>query len=227
MDQVILDFLKNNYFVIVYGITWLISVITYKMYFDSLLKYFPIIISYTFFSELLGSFVVNNKNIQLVFGLENTHYSNIIYNIYHFIFFLYFFYVFWNVISIKKQKEIIKYGSFIFFIINVINFFIQNVFTENFTYAYLFGISLLIYCTIVYFKQVFKSYTLGLLKYSLLFWVSLGLLIFHTTYLPLKILREFNYEYYAPFRQLHLLMIVLMYILFSIGFLTCKRRAFR
>ncbi len=227
MDQVILNFLKNNYFVIVYGVTWFISVFTYKKYFDSVLRYFPIIISYTFFSELLGSFVVYNKDIQLVFGYEYTHYSNIIYNIYHFIFFSYFFYVFWNTSSNRKHKKIIKLGGVIFILINIINCFIENPLVGNLVYAYLFGVLLLVYCTIIYFRKVLTEHNFGILKYSLLFWVSMGLLVFHATYLPLKICKEFFLELYIPFRQFHFLMIVIMYILFSIGFILSKRKAFR
>lgn len=227
MGQAILDFIKINYFVIVYGITWLISVFTYKKYFDTLLKYFPIIIAYTFFTELLGSIIAHNNNFQLVFGYDQTNHRNVIYNIYHLCFFLFFFYVYWKSITNENHKKIIKYGSFTFILIYVLNSFIQNPILDSLVYVYIFGLVLLIFCTIVYFKKVFKEYNIDLLKYSLLFWVSSGLLLFHITYLPLKILKEFSYDLYAPFKQFHLIMIVVMYLLFSIGFIMSKRKAFR
>jgi hypothetical protein len=229
MSQVIIDFISTNYFVVVYGITWLISVFMYRKYFDTVLKYFPIIISYTFFSELLGSLVINYEDIQLIFGYDNhTFYNNLIYNIYHLSFFLFFFYVYRKSLLNASKKRIIKYGTYLFIIINLINLIIQNVLIESLVYAYLFGTILLIYCTLNYFKDVFKDNNLHILKYSLLFWVSLGLFVFHITYLPLKIFKEFYlYELYVPLRQFHLSVIVLMYVLFSIGFVISKRRAFR
>ena len=227
MGQVILDFIKENYFVIVYGITWFISAFTYRKFYDTVLKYFPIIIAYTFFSELLGWLIANNENFQLVFGYKQANNRNIIYNIYHFCFFLFFFYVYWKSISNKNHKKIIKYAALLFIVINVLTSFIQNPLVQTLVYAYIYGVILLIYCTIVYFRKVLAEYDIDLLKYSLLFWVSMGLLIFYTTYLPLKIMKEFYVGLYLPFRQFHYIMIVLMYIIFSIGFIISKRRAFR
>lgn len=227
MGQVILDFIKESYFVLVYGITWIISVFNYKKYFDTLLKYFPIIIAYTFFSELLGGLVANNENFQLVFGYDQTNHRHIIYNIYHLCFFLFFFYVFWKSISNINHKKIIKYGSFIFILLYVLNSFIQNPIINSLVYAYLFGVILLIYCTLIYFWKTLRENSFELLKYSLLFWVSLGLFIFHITYFPLKIIKEFYSSLYTTFRQFHLMMIVVMYVIFSIGFIVSKRKAFR
>ncbi|WP_350294057.1 hypothetical protein [uncultured Croceitalea sp.] len=228
MGEDIIDFVKVNYFVIVYGITWLISVFTYKKYFDTLLKYFPIIIAYTFFTELLGGLVANYDDFQLIFGYNQTNYRSVIYNIYHLCFFLFFFFVYWKLISNKTHKIAIKYGSYAFVFINIINCFIKDPIIFSLVYAYIFGILLLIYCILVYLKKILKEYNINLLKYNLMFWVSIGLLLFHATYLPLKIVKEFYPEsYYIAFRHLHLGMIVLMYVIFSIGFIMSKRKAFR
>lgn len=227
MNQVVLDFLSRYYFVFIYGITWFISVYGFKKYFDTTLKYFPIIIAYTFFTELLGSLIAYNEDFQLVFGYDKANHRYIIYNIYHLLFFVFFFYVYWKAITEKNQKIIIKYGAFFFILLNLINLVFQNPLIEALVYAYLFGVVLLIFCTIVYFKKSFSENSIGILKYSLLFWISLGLLVFHIVYLPIKIIREFYSYLYINFRQLHLVMIIVMYVLFSIGFVVSKRRAFR
>jgi len=227
MSQVILDFLSRYYFVIIYGITWFISVYGFKKYFDTSLKYFPIIIAYTFFTELLGSLIAYNENFQLVFGYEETNHRHIIYYIYHLLFFIFFFHVYWKALTEKKQKKVIKYGAYLFVFINLTNLLFQNPLTDSLVYPYLFGVIFLIYCTVVYFIKSFKENSIGILRYSLLFWISLGLFVFHTIYLPIKIIREFYSHLYLNFRQLHLIMIVVMYIIFSIGFIVSKRRAFR
>ncbi len=227
MGQVILDFLKTNYFVVVYGITWFISVFAYKKYFDTALKYFPIIIAYTFFSELLGGVIAENENFQLIFGYQYINHNAILYNIYHLCFFLFFFFVYYNVTTIPKKKKIIKYGAGIFILVNLVNTFFQNPFIESLLYAYISGVLFLIYITLSYFKEAFQKFNFSLLKRSLLFWVSTGLLLFHSIYLPLKIIRVVDYYYYAPFRQFHLMMIVVMYLLFCFGFIVSKRGTFR
>lgn len=226
MYQVILDFIKYDYFIIVYGITWFISLVTYRKYFETSLRYFPILISYTFFNELLGSVIIQNESIQLIFGYDGTNHTALIYNIYHLCFFLFFFKIYWKAASEIKQKNNIKYGIYTYAIIEVINLFLQNPLIESLIYGYLFGVLLLIYCILNYFKEVFKVFKIKTLKFSLLFWISIGLLIFHVIYFPLKIFREFNYELYEPFRNLHLISIVVMYTFFSIGFIKSRKRNF-
>lgn len=227
MDQVILDFLTNNYFVVVYGITWLISVFAYKKYFDTVLRYFPILIAYTFFSELLGGIIAKNENFQLIFGYEHVNHNSVLYNLYHLCFFLFFTYVYWHVTENTKQKQILFYGGIVFVIVNLGNSLFQNPLVESLIVAYLFGIILLLYAVGFYFKETLMKFQLSTLRNSLLFWVSIGLFIFHITYFPLKIIREYDYYYYAPFRQFHLIMIVVMYVIFCFGFIFSKRRAFR
>lgn len=227
MDQVILNFLKNNYFVAVYGITWFISVFTYKKYFDTVLRYFPILIAYTFFSELLGGIIAKNQNFQLIFGYEHVNHNSVLYNLYHLCFFLFFNYVYWRVTENQKKKQLLVYGGIAFILVNIGNSLFQNPLVESLIAAYLFGTLLLLYAISIYFKERLKKFPLSTLKHSLLFWVSTGLLIFHATYFPLKLVREYDYYYYAPFRQFHLIMIVTMYVVFSFGFIFSKRRAFR
>jgi len=227
MGQVILAYLKTNYFVVVYGVTWFISVFTYRKYFDTVLKYFPIIIAYTFFSELLGGVIANNQNFQLFFDHKYINHNAILYNVYHFSFFLFFFFVYWRVTTVPIQKKILAIGGLFFILINLVNLAFENPLAKSLVYAYIFGVFFLIYTTIFYFKETLKKIKLRILKHSLLFWVSSGLLIFHAVYLPLKIVREFDYYYYAPFRQFHLIMIVVMYLIFCIGFIVSKRGAFR
>lgn len=228
MYDVIFDYIKTNYFVIFYGITWIIAIISYKKYFDTLLRYFPIFISFTFFVELLGSLILYYDNFQLIFdyGIYDNN-TFVIYNIYNLFYFLYFYYLFWNVINNGNKKKIIKYGGGLFILINLINLSFQNVLIESLVYSYLFGTILLIYCSGIYLKKIFNENNFSIIKHNLLFWISLGLFIFHIVYLPLKIFREFNYDLYEPLRELHLSMIILMYIFFSIGFITARRNAFR
>lgn len=226
MKQVILDFIKYDYFIIVYGITWFISLVTYRKYFETSLRYFPILISYTFFNELLGSVIKYNENIQLIFGYEGTYHTALIYNIYHLCFFLFFFKIYWKATLEIKQKNIIKYGVYTYLTIELVNLFLQDPLIKSLTYGYLFGALLLIYCILNYFKEVFKISKNKLLKFSLLFWISIGLLVFHIIYFPLKIFREFHYDLYEPFRDLHLISIVVMYTFFSIGFIKSRKRSF-
>ena len=222
-----LDLIIANYFVIIYGITWVISLISYKKYFDTYLKYFPIIIGYTFCSELLGGLVLYNDYFKFIPKELETYNRHIIYNIYHLLFFSYFFYIYLKTTFNGNRKIFIKYGILTFIITSLINSVIHNPLNHSLIYSYIFGSILLLYCTFMHLKETYKSHSFNIIKYNLLFWTSIGLFLFHITYLPLKILREFSYELYTPYRQLHLAMIVIMYLIFIFGFITNKRGAFR
>lgn len=222
------DFLLENYFLVVYGITWFLSIYFFKKYFDTPLRFFPILISYTFLTELLGTMVTFSiKDFQLIYDAKEAFHTSIIYNIYHFIYFLYFFLVYQKSFQSKSQKKLVNVFIGIFILSNLINLFVQNPKVYSLVYAYLTGSILLI---ILIFKYLWNLKILNInyhFRYNLLAWVSYGLLSFYTLYIPIKCLKEFSFESYEPYRSLHIFIVIVMYVLFSIGFIISKRRAFK
>ena len=122
-----LDLILENSFIPFYGIALIFSFIKYSKYYDTPLRFFPIILLYTFLNEILGYLVWNYKEYALIFDAAYDWYNVVIYNIYNVFFFCYFFYLFWSYIENKKHRNIIRVGSFVFLLVAVINPFFQNI----------------------------------------------------------------------------------------------------
>ncbi len=229
-DYHFIDFIRNHHFMVIYGITLILSIVSYRKYFDTTLKYFPIILAYTFFNELLGVLIRDSQQFQIIFIDQYRYHNIIIYNIYYVVFFLYFTYVYVNSLNNRKHQKIIKIGGLVYFASCVANALVQDFIIYPQLYAFLCGSILLIVCLSLYFIKLRRENHFQYLpnKFNLLFWVSLGLIVFYGFYTPVKALRSIDYHTYLTyFRTPHLLMIAIMHIFFCIGFVKSKRRAFR
>ena len=220
------NFLENS-FMPMYGITLLCALWQYPKYFDTPLKYFPVLLLYTFLNELLGRLIAKYEDYSVI--LSELYYNNnwLIYNIYNFIFFVYFYYVFWNSITTASYKKIIYFGGISFTIMSLLNPFFQNFLTTSQLYAYIIGSVVLIVAIILYIKEYKISSKYKSIKTDLLFWISVGLLIFNLGYTPIKIIRYHNainnLNDLPLIRGTHLMLILITYCLFIIGFIKMRR----
>ncbi len=202
-----------------------LSILRYNKYFDSVLKYLPMLIGYIFLTEILGGYISKNENFQIIFLDEHKINNNLIFNILDLILFSYFFYVFWTSLKSQKHKNLVKYGSLLFLMTCLINPFLQDFILYPQTLAIVVGSSNLILCVLLYFKQLNENKNELPNHSNLLFWVALGLLIFYIAY-PFLIIIGLSFpEIYTTFnvRQIHLFLICLMYGCFIIGFLKMRR----
>jgi len=204
------------------------ALIMYPRYFDTPLKYFPILLMYTFLNELLGAIIRKNDLYNFVWSDFYSTYNVIIYNIYNIVFFLYFYYVFWSYTMNEKYKNFIVIGSILFLITTAINWFVQSYMFEAQAYTYVVGTVILVCCILFYFMDLRSRLGAWFFKQDLLSWISLGILIFYIGYLPIKISRYYNTinglteEPYV--RRIQILLVLLMYSCFIIGFLRMRRR---
>ena len=219
-----LEFIKENYFIALYAVALLLSIIRYNRYFDSLLKYLPMIIAYTLISEILGLVIREYDDIQIVYLEGYSFYNMLIFNIFDIIFFLYFFHVYRNAISIFKFKNWIKYGAILFIVCSIINPFIQNFLLYAQMMASTIGSIVLIFSILLYFLDK-KVITNVPNRQNLLFWISWGLLLFYIFYPFILLLGYFDYELYKQFhvKIVHHILIAVMYSCFILGFLFMRR----
>ncbi len=222
-----LDRLLENAYLPTYAITVAVAIWRYPRYFDTVFKYLPILLMYTFVTELGGVIVKEMDEFDFVLS-DLLEYNNwIIYNIYDIIFYLYFFYVYWLIIKKKSYRKIISVGVVIFLIASVV-----NIFTSDFTIrlqmiTYFTGAAVLLVCIILYLdyhKSVTGRY---FSKNNLLSWISLGILVFLLGYVPIIIMGHFNLvslEDYQILRRIHLLLILFMYGCFILGFVNMSRK---
>ena len=208
-----------------YAITLIFSIWRYPKYFDTALRFIPILYLYTFLNELLGYLTKSNEHIALIFS--DLADNSIIYNLYTIISYLYYYYIFWSFSTDKTFRKNIVYGTIIFLVSCIINVFLQSFASDFQTLTYLVGGCILLYCAISYLWSFVSQNIAFRFKQNILFWISLGLTIFYIGYLPIKILKFYNLTYgltESPMvRNIHLTLIYAMYLLFIIGFIKMKR----
>ena len=220
---------KDNFFLIGYGIALVISLAYYRRYFDTVLKYFPILIAYTFLNEFLSYIVKQNEQLSFFDDLKYTDITEVIYNIYAIIFFSFFYYVYWRLLSNKKYKNWIVIATGVVLLSYVVSCFYQNPAKTNLFYATAIGSWILVLCILLYFLDKRHHKENMVQPYNLMFWVSLALLIFYAIF---PVIYLIGYLDYAIWETYHLrlvlrILIVFMYTLFIVGFLRGRRHSFR
>ncbi|MFT0716039.1 hypothetical protein [Flagellimonas lutimaris] len=229
MLQELFTYLTEYFYVPLYLITWVIAVIRYRRYFDTPLKFFPMIIIYTFFTELLGVLIKYNNNFQFFSDGRYAWHNVIIYNIYQIVFFIFFFEVYRKVVQSQSLKKQIRYLSIVCVSAYVINAVVYNPLHRQMTYGHIIGSVMMIYILIIYFREKYVEETPYPLKFNLMFWLSSGLTIFYTFFPIISIiyLLKLNIGIQIYFRPILLTSIALMYGLIIIGLIIGKRKAFR
>ena len=208
---------------------WIVSVLTYRKYFDTALKYFPMFIAYTFFTEVLGYFIKFHEEFQFFSDDRYSWRNVIIYNIYQAATFFFFFWVYRKVIKSKIYKKWIKYGMIITMISYVSSLFFQNPFYVSLYYAYIIGSWVFLMCIILYFKEKRMEKNPYSQKFNLLYWVSIGSFAFYLLAPYILLAGYIQYEIWVmyKFKPILITLIILMYTCFVIGLLISKRKAFR
>ena len=206
----------------------MVSLANFKKFVDTPLRFFPLLIAYTLFNEVLGFFILEFEEFSF-FDEEAYNWHNvIIYNIYHLVFLAYIFWLYYKVVHDKKNKKIIKIGAIVTFLSYGISVFFQDPFHSNLFYADCVGCLTTIMAIVLHFKEI-KRTNGGINQFNLMVWINGGLLVFNL-FFPFYILNGYlNVEFYLEYqlRQVLWVVISIMYSLFTIGFIISKRSAFR
>lgn len=214
----------------IYGITVAIALWRYRRYFDTVFKFLPVLLMYTFLTELAGIIILKYEEYDLVFS-DLLHYNNwVIYNIYNIIFFLYFFYVYWVCIKIAKFRRFILIGGLSYIAVSVVNVFLSDFITQFQMISYFVGAIFIIVSAIYYGSYLQSATGQRFVNTNLLSWLSLGMLIFFVGYLPIIIVGHFDLieaERYFIVRRIHLLLILIMYACFILGFVKMSRKSLK
>ena len=228
MPDNLIRFLTDHFYIPLYLITWIISVIRYKRFYDTPLKYLPMLIIYTFFTEVLGYFIKYYNEFVFFSDGRYAWHNVIIYNIYQIVFFIFFFEVYRKVLQSQSLKKQIRYLSFVCVLSYIINAIVYNPLHQQMTYAHIIGSGMMVYILIIYFREKYIEDTPYPLKFNLMFWLSSGLTIFYTFFPIILIiyLLKLNIGIQIYFRPILLTSIALMYGLIIIGLVIGKRKAF-
>lgn len=210
---------------LLYSLALILSVTKYQLYYDTILKYLPILLAYTLLSELLGIIIRDVEEIQIIYKQDFYNYNTIIFNIFDIIFFLYFFYVYYHLINNSFSKKVIKYGAWVFLATCICNLFFQNFYVEPQNYAIIIGALILLYAVLAYLHKIFKEERKTLPHRNLLFWISLGILFFYTWYPVSMYILTFYYDIYSEYNLsvFHYATIGVFYSCIITGFILMKR----
>lgn len=228
MVEELFALLTENYFIPIYFLTLIVSIVRYKRYFDTILKFFPVLLAYTFLNELLGVIIRRYPNYSLFKDLEYSEYNFILYNIFSLFFFGFFYMVYWKLISNERYKKWIQRTSVFVLLMYLVSCTIQNPLDTDLYYANALGSWALLFCIGLYFFEKRQNNKTIYQPYNLVFWISMGLVVFYTIFPFIFLIGYWDYDIWAEFRFKTILriLIVLMYSLFIIGFLFGRRREF-
>lgn len=228
MNEAYVQFLKENYFIPIYFIGLVISLIRYRTYFDTPLRYFPLIIAYTLVNELLGVMVKTYPDFSFFDDIKYSEHNDIIYNLYSIIFFGFFFIVYMRIVRNTKYKKWIKYIALFVLATYILSCFFQNPINTNLFYAHAIGSWGLLAGITLYFLDKKTTNTFFYQPLNLVFWISMGLIIFYSVFPFLFLIGYLNYELWEHyhFRTVLRVLIVLMYSSFIIGLIKGRRSAF-
>lgn len=223
----ILDRFLEGAFTPLYAITLLIALWRYRRYYDTALKYLPILLFYTFLSELLGMIIRDSENMNLFLNEFYANNNFVIFNIYYIISFLFFLVIYYIYLKRPAHKKIILFLIAVFILTAVINAIYESFLTISQVYTYVAGAIGMLVCTALYFIENKADRKSWFHSRDLLSWISLGIFVFFLIYTPIKVLKQYWLmigEYHQPWsRRLHLSALVFMYMSISIGFLKMDR----
>lgn len=176
-------------------------------------------IQYRLFSMLLISdFLVEVITIFII------HRNSWVYNIYLIPEYLLYMSVFYYELRSTLIRRIISYMGFIFGGLAIFNYmFIQKPYFFN-NYTFVLADVIMVALSILYFNQVFRQKEMVKLSNEPMFWISAGVLIFHSGILPFFL----SYNLISPSLLTKLIYILLImnfirYSFYTIAFL-CKTR---
>lgn len=203
--------------------------VTYKKYFNTVLKYLPLLIAYTLLNELLAMFIRHSDYFSFFSQKEYSNANDIIYNIYDVLFFGFFYFVYWNLIKSKKAKTWVLIGSSIALMSYIISAILQNPLKVSLYYANAISCWILLSFILIYLNQLRVGWNWKIQRGNLMFWISIGLGIFHLFFPFVFTTAYLNYEIWETYHLQSILrvLIILMYSIFCVGFIVSRKNGVR
>jgi len=199
----------------------IIGTVYFYKYKHTHLKYFLFLLWYITLTEFTGWYASHN-NVLVFFDENGIDYNHWLYNLLYFIFFNVVLCIYLKTIKKNNHKLWVKFFIIGYIITSIINWiFIQNIIFEMSELPYVIGSIFLIISIVFYFLQLLRSEEIKTFHKELLFWISIGLLIFHSGTIPFS-LKYNDYALIPGIHELYLIIYILaltMYLIFTFGFI--------
>ena len=207
----------------------LIAAITGTIYFykykHTHLKYFLFLLWYITITEFVASFA-SKQNVLVFFDENGVDYNYWFYNLLRIVTFTTLLLIYVKSISNQTYRRILKACLIIYILAVIINWsFIQNFAFEISEVPKILGSMFLIFAIIFYLIELLRSDKILVFHKMLLFWISVGLLLFYSGTIPFAL----NINGYALIPGIHKLFLIvyilaiMMYLIFTFGFIWSKK----
>lgn len=197
-------------------ITAIIGTIFYYKYKHTFLKYFLILLWYIALNEIIGRFL-HERSI-----LRN---NVILYNVYLLINFSFLLVLFKTYVKKTNHKKWIL-AFLITYITSIsIDVFLKDYFLEIQIIPFIIGGIFIIISIFFYFLEILNTNKVLYVSKNLLFWISVGLLLYFAGKIPIRIIRNYWKEilYFNETRVVEFILGIIMNICFIIGFICSKK----
>lgn len=209
--------------------TELISAIVGTIYFykyrHTHLRIFLYLLWFITITEFMGWYTRENE-VLVFFDKKGVAYNLWLYNLLELITFCSLYYIYFKSLKTNKYRMWTKIFIVCFVILTIVNWsFIQSFIFEWSELPYIIGSLFLILTILFYFIELLKSEKILLFHKTLLFWVSVGLLLFYTGTIPFSIKMN-GFALIPGIHKLFLIFYILaitMYLIFTFGFIWSKK----
>ncbi|AUC75762.1 hypothetical protein CW732_08765 [Olleya sp. Bg11-27] len=195
-------------------ITAIIGSIYFFKYKYTYLKHFLILLWLIVLIEFFGSYW---------YALYGSNF--IIYNIYHLINFTFLLYLYKKYVEKLKHKQWISYFIVFYILSFIVNIGFQNYLTQIQTIPFIVGAVFIIISISFYFLDILNSNKILYISKNLLFWISIGLLLYFVGKIPTRIIRNYweEFDNYQSIFMVEYILSIIMNICFIIGFVCSEK----
>ncbi len=156
--------------------------ITFYKYKSSAIKFILPYLWYTFLNEKMARYYYDHIN--------HTN-NNVFYNIYDVITAVFIYYVYSKSIKKSIHKKIIKFLFFAYLIAIIINSFYYSFINIILEIPSFFSVVLIVSCVCLYLFEILNSDKIIIINKLLLFWLSMGLLLYYLPIIPFQLVRKY------------------------------------
>ncbi|MDH7444117.1 hypothetical protein [Aquimarina sp. 2201CG14-23] len=220
-----------NFFEIVTAIFGTVYIKKYRE--DKISRYFVYFLWFTaLFDTFFGWMPSLIENYDQLFFLKDTflYKNHWAYNSYDIISFSFYLFFFLNFIESTKAKKIGVYSIILFIVTSLLNLILSGVFFESpALFSLILGTLLLLFFIIYFYFQVLQSDKILDFYKILVFYISVGALVFHILVNPIFIYGEYysntkSPEFVEIYRSILTFANIFMYTCYTIGFIVCSRK---
>lgn len=169
---------------------------------------------YSLLTELVAYYigVVHKKNSFYVFNSWN------FVNSYFYLFF------FLGIIKNSYKRNLIKILILVYTLISILDIvFFTDFLTKSLNNNIIIASFILVITIVIYYSELLQNDIILNLKYSIFFWISIGVLFFNIGFIPVIVFAEYI-SYSGVFRYITIALNIIMNLCFIIGFIVSKKQ---